>query len=275
MADEASHSGRRAGAPAEWAAEPRCYLLIHSVAKPKNIGNIVRSAAAFGVHEVVLAGGKKHGMAGCACAERAQAGRGRARRDRVPGSLWHGQAPLFPRVPQAATRRAVFARPGSDDSGHRDRGRGEAGAGASVCAGHGLRHGKRGWLGCAERRATWGLAGRAGLRTRESGAGRWGVGGDSRPLSADGWAKHTHAHTHTDMETLTHVHMHTHASIHASVHVHSHACIHAPYGGSYTVPDSPCLPPPTNDRATGLRSKRRPRATDSCTFLTTERARLP
>lgn len=38
------------------AEAPRCYLVIHNVAKSRNIGNIVRSATAFGVHEVVLVG---------------------------------------------------------------------------------------------------------------------------------------------------------------------------------------------------------------------------
>src|SRR3990167_5424301 len=33
---------------------PKCYLLLHNIAKPKNIGTIVRSACAFGLEKVFL-----------------------------------------------------------------------------------------------------------------------------------------------------------------------------------------------------------------------------
>lgn len=44
----------------------RCYVVVHSVSKTRNVGNIVRSASAFGAHEVVLVSksGKRHSMFG-------------------------------------------------------------------------------------------------------------------------------------------------------------------------------------------------------------------
>eukprot|EP00669_Euglena_mutabilis_P003290 TRINITY_DN14231_c0_g1_i1.p1 TRINITY_DN14231_c0_g1~~TRINITY_DN14231_c0_g1_i1.p1 ORF type:complete len:209 (+),score=25.48 TRINITY_DN14231_c0_g1_i1:46-672(+) len=41
---------------------PRAYLLVHNIAKKANIGNIARSAAAFGVQEVVTYGHKPSAM---------------------------------------------------------------------------------------------------------------------------------------------------------------------------------------------------------------------
>jgi len=38
--------------------EAKCYLLFHNIQKKSNIGMILRSAAAFGVHEVITAGGR-------------------------------------------------------------------------------------------------------------------------------------------------------------------------------------------------------------------------
>ena len=43
----------------ESTAAPQCYLIIANVSKKKNIGNIVRSAAAFGVEEIIVVGQPK------------------------------------------------------------------------------------------------------------------------------------------------------------------------------------------------------------------------
>ena len=33
---------------------PKCYLLVHNIAKPKNVGMIVRSCAAFNIEKIYL-----------------------------------------------------------------------------------------------------------------------------------------------------------------------------------------------------------------------------
>ena len=41
------------------AGKPECYLLVYNVAKKHNVGNIVRSACAFGVKEVIVVGNRE------------------------------------------------------------------------------------------------------------------------------------------------------------------------------------------------------------------------
>ena len=57
--DVVGGSGAHEGSEASRTTKkPDCYLLIHNVAKRHNVGNIVRSACAFGVKEVLVVGSR-------------------------------------------------------------------------------------------------------------------------------------------------------------------------------------------------------------------------
>ena len=53
----------------EWTGQssgaPRCYFLVHNIAKKHNVGTIARCATAFGVRSVVLIGAKSYNTFGC------------------------------------------------------------------------------------------------------------------------------------------------------------------------------------------------------------------
>ena len=55
---KAIHDGRPACKPEDCCdpstSQPKCFLIVHSVAKKHNVGNLLRSCTAFGVAEVLL-----------------------------------------------------------------------------------------------------------------------------------------------------------------------------------------------------------------------------
>lgn len=57
------------GEACEWTGQssgaPRCYFLVHNIAKKHNVGTIARCATAFGVRSVVLIGAKSYNTFGC------------------------------------------------------------------------------------------------------------------------------------------------------------------------------------------------------------------
>jgi tRNA(Leu) C34 or U34 (ribose-2'-O)-methylase TrmL len=63
--DETPTTSSTAEDAADDAEPPRCYFIVHNIAKKHNVGTIARCATAFGVRAIVLVGAKAYNTFGC------------------------------------------------------------------------------------------------------------------------------------------------------------------------------------------------------------------